>query len=211
MVGGDGANWIRRGVEELGNGVFQLDGFHLSRACGRGYGRKLGSVIYRSIRAGDVEFARALMSAASEPETDTARRDRLYVESNVVNGVDWRNRVPDAPPDARGLGTMESNGDKLIANRMKKRGMSWTVRGAHRMAKVVQLRRNGDLSRFCRRRRRRRQREADLSNHRHTGTMPTTRLSDWAEASVPVLSGPHNSRPWTHYLRNLVKPLHRLN
>ena len=52
------------------------------------------------------------MSAAAEPETDTARRDRLYVESNVVTGVDWRNRVSDAPADARSLGTMESNGDK---------------------------------------------------------------------------------------------------
>lgn len=37
VVGGDGANWIRRGVDELGSvrrSVFQLDGFHLSRACG---------------------------------------------------------------------------------------------------------------------------------------------------------------------------------
>ena len=39
VVGGDGANWIRRGAEEFGSAVFQLDGFHLSRACGRGYGR----------------------------------------------------------------------------------------------------------------------------------------------------------------------------
>ena len=191
--------------------MFQLDGFHLSRACGRGYGRKLGSVIYQSIRAGEVEFARALMSAATEPETDTARRDRLYVESNVSNGVDWRNRVPNAPPDARGLGTMESNGDKLIANRMKKRGMSWTIRGAHRMAKVVQLKRNGELSRFCRRYRPRRQRGADLSSHRHSEATSKTRLSDWTQVSVPALSGPHSSRPWTHSLRNLLKPLHRLN
>ena len=211
VVGGDGASWIRRGADEFGCGVFQLDGFHLSRACGRGYGRKLGSVIYQSIRAGEVEFARALMSAATEPETDTARRDRLYVESNVSNGVDWRNRVPNAPPDARGLGTMESNGDKLIANRMKKRGMSWTIRGAHRMAKVVQLKRNGELSRFCRRYRPRRQCGADLSSHRHSEATSKTRLSDWTQVSVPALSGPHSSRPWTHSLRNLLKPPHRLN
>ena len=52
VVGGDGANWIRRGAEEFGSAVFQLDGFHLSRACGRGYGRKLGSAIYDAIRSG---------------------------------------------------------------------------------------------------------------------------------------------------------------
>ena len=72
-----------------------------------------------------------------------AHRDREYVESNVSTGMDWRNRVPNAPPNARSLGTMESNGDKLIANRMKNPSMSWTIRGAHRMVKVIQLDRNG--------------------------------------------------------------------
>ena len=32
VVGGDGANWIHKGVEALGHAVFHLDGFHLSRA-----------------------------------------------------------------------------------------------------------------------------------------------------------------------------------
>lgn len=216
VVGGDGANWIRRGVDEFGShrrAVFQLDGFHLSRACGRGYGRKLGSVIYQSIRAGEVEFARALMSSASEPETDTARRDREYVESNVSSGVDWRNRVPNAPPDARGLGTMESNGDKLTANRMKKRGMSWTIRGAHRMSKAIQLSRNGELTEFCRVRTRRRsdRHAADTPPTSHREPVSAAHVSDWGGASVPALSGPHSSRPWTRSLRNLIRPLHLQN
>ena len=214
VVGGDGANWIRRGVNELGSvrrSVFQLDGFHLSRACGRGYGREIGSAIYEAIRSGSHRYARALMSAAEVAEGKTAIRNREYVRSNVSIGMDWRNRVPNAPPDARGLGTMESNGDKLTANRMKKRGMSWTIRGAHRMAKVIQLRRNGELSNFCRRQLREDRRETHLSAHRHSDTIQRTRVSDWAEVSVPALSGPHNSRPWTHSLRNLVKPRHRLN
>ena len=97
VVGGDGANWIRRGAEEFGSAVFQLDGFHLSRACGRGYGRKLGSAIYDAIRSGSQEYARALMSAAEAVEGKTAIRNREYVESNISNGVDWRNRVPNAP------------------------------------------------------------------------------------------------------------------
>ena len=214
VVGGDRANWIRHGVDELGSqrrAVFQLDGFHLSRACGRGYGREIGSAIYDAIRSGSQEYARALMSAAEVVEGKTANRNREYVESNISNGVDWRNRVPNAPADARSLGTMESNGDKLTANRMKKRGMSWTIQGAHRMAKVVQLKRDGELSGFCRRQRRWGRRETELSAHRHSAAMPKTRVSDWAEASVPSLRGPHSSRPWTHSLRRLVQSPYRLN
>ena len=58
VVGGDGAAWIRRGVEEFGNAVYQLDGFHLSRACGRGYGAETGSAIYEAIRSGSHDCAR---------------------------------------------------------------------------------------------------------------------------------------------------------
>jgi hypothetical protein len=43
------------------------------------------------------------------------------------------------------LGAIEGNVDKLIANRMKKRGMSWTKRGGNRMARLINLRERGQL------------------------------------------------------------------
>ena len=211
VVGGDGANWIRSGTAEFGNAVFQLDGFHLSRACGRGYGGEIGPAIYDAIRSGAQDCGRLLMSAAPPAETTTAIRDREYVESNLRVGVDWRNRVPDAPSDARSLGAMESNGDKLTANRLKKRGMSWTIRGVHRMSKVIQLNRNGELSEFCGSRRRSDRRETHLPPHRDRKVVSKIWASNWAEVSVPALNGPHNSRPWAQSLRNLLQPPHRLN
>ncbi len=204
VVGGDGAEWIFRGAQEFPNAVFQLDGFHLSRACGRGYGAEIGPAIYDAIRSGSEEYARSLMYAAEAPETQTAIRDREYVESNLSNGVDWRNRVPNVPPGTRSLGTMESNGDKLTANRMKKRGMSWTIRGANRMAKTIQLSRNGELSRFCHRRLAHRPVQARRRPPPRDRPMTKTRASDWAEASVPALNGPHRYRPWAIGLRRLL-------
>ncbi len=191
--------------------MFQLDGFHLSRACGRGYGAEVGSAIYDAIRSGSHEYARALMSAAMAADTKWATRDREYVESNMVNGVDWRKRVPNAPPDARSLGTMESNGDKLTANRMKKRGMSWTIHGANRMAKAIQLSRNGELARFCHRRSMHvsvRGRRCPSARDRSTNI---AQASDWADASAPALSGPHSSRPWVVGLRSLLRHDYLLN
>ena len=125
------------------------------------------------------------MSAAEAVEGKTAIRNREYVESNISNGVDWRNRVPNAPSDARSLGTMESNGDKLTANRMKKRGMSWSIRGANRMAKTIQLCRNGELSMFCRRRTV--CGSGPTMNHRPVRERPrsTTRVSDRLRPQYP--------------------------
>ena len=44
---------------------------------------------------------------------------------------------------------MESNEDKLFADRMKKRGLSWTIRGAQRMGKAIELAFNEELARWC--------------------------------------------------------------
>jgi hypothetical protein len=45
----------------------------------------------------------------------------------------------------RGLGAIEGNIDKLIANRMKRRDMSWTIKGAQRMSRLISLREMGKL------------------------------------------------------------------
>ena len=205
VVGGDGANWIREGVRDFPNAVFQLDGFHLSRACGIGYGKEPGHGIYEAIRSGDAQGALARMSQAAPAETKSAVNNRKYTENNVVVGVDWRNVVPDAPVDARSLGTMESNGDKLTANRMKKRGMSWTIRGANHMAKTIQLCRNGELSM---RRRNSRNTEPERtvvrrrSRHRRAGAV---RGGGLPQTAMPALTGPHASRPWATSLRRLTQ------
>ena len=75
------------------------------------------------------------------------------------------------------------------------------------MAKVIQLNRNGELSKFCRSRRRCDRREPDdLPTHQRHEAVSKTRVSNWAEVSVPALSGPHSYRPWVHSLRNLIQP-----
>ena len=114
VVVGGGARWIRLGVEEFGNErfgnvVFHLDGFHLSWACGIGYGGELGRVIYCAIGSGDAGLARASISAAPSAQTQKEISNRRHVESNVVCGVDWRNRGRWVPETARSLGTMECN------------------------------------------------------------------------------------------------------
>ena len=74
VVGGDGANWVREGAYELPTAEFQLDGFHLARACGRGYGKKLGRAIYEAIRSGDSRGAHARMKEAAPAETWLSER-----------------------------------------------------------------------------------------------------------------------------------------
>jgi hypothetical protein len=106
------------------------------------------------------------------------------------------------------LGTMEANQDKLICNRMAKRGLSWKIDGALRMAKVLQLRANGEIRPYCERRQPVERGDSVKNWHSHS---KLNGHQKWLEAGLPALVGPHASRPWVEKLRDRTNLSHRLN
>ena len=207
VLGGDGANWIDKGVGELPFSIRQLSGFHLSRSCRRGW--ENGKEVYDTIRCGRVN---ELIVNPVERSGKTAGKNRQYVLARLEKGVDWRKKVEGTavasivPEDARGLGAIEGNEYHLFADRMKDRGMSWTIKGAQHMGKAIQLVANGELRKWCGRR-------ALESGKRKNN--PSFDLFEWqsgseTRASLPALEGPHASRPWVRVIRNMTVNTHRL-
>ena len=204
VIGGDGAKWIDNVAAETAGGIRQLDGFHLARACGWGW--EGGKAIYEAIREGEIERACFLMQNLKPREGSGVIKARRYVERNLERGQDWRRR---SEMQGRGLGTIEANEDKLICNRMKKRGLSWTIQGALRMNKVIQLAANQEILPFCLRERSLERGVTVLSSQ--NANPPSKNNQKWLEASVPALFGPHSARPWVDKLRHLVYPSYPVN
>ena len=126
-------------------------------------------------------------------------------EEHVVPGED----IP-IPEDARGLGTMEGNQSHLFSDRMKDRGMSWTIKGAQHMGKAIQLSFNGELGMWCGRR------PLDSDTSSQMGIALSFDLFDELagagnRAGLPATEGPHASRQWVKALRNLSTPYFPLN
>jgi hypothetical protein len=147
LVGGDGAPWIRGGLPPDGRGVFQLDPFHLARACRRRL-RQFGAAAYQAARSGDPTALAEQLGRAWATARTAARRAKLaefegFLAANADGLQAWQARVPAAYRHHVGLGTMEANIDKPYAQRFKRRGMSWSHAGLASMAKVLQLRENG--------------------------------------------------------------------
>jgi len=208
IVGSDGAGWARGGVDVLG-GIFQLDRFHLLRALHRGVGEELVREVYQACAAGDVAKADNLLQRAQEGSRgESAKRIarlRGYLLNNSPGLRDYRLEVGYA--GFRGLGAIEGNVDKLIANRMKKRGMSWTKRGGHRMARLINLREMGQLHLWVNRREKQHRfqsipvsAEVMSEKGRYTGRDHGA----WLEAGLPSLHGPHANRPWARVLRAIA-------
>jgi hypothetical protein len=203
VVGGDGAHWVKEGAELLG-GIYQLDRFHLRRALNQVLDNGLVMEVYQTCTRGDVARAESILASEqqkSSPEQATEiGRLRGYLLDNAFGLRDYRLVVKGE--GLRGLGAIESNVDKVACNRMKKRGMSWTIKGANNMARLISLREMGQLhSRITRK-------ETAPQNIPVPEVKVSTKLrpkddAAWLAADLPALHGPHQDRPWVHILREL--------
>jgi len=186
-----------------------VDGFHLARACGRALGKQAGRELYKTIRHGQETEAFKLLELSEPATTKGASKARAYVQARVSTGADWRVRIEDVPDGARSLGTMESNGDKLVANRLKKRGMSWIRAGVERLAKVIQA--NGELAQHCRSRAREVNEQYSKSSAPRRSQIQKPAHDQWLQATIPALVGPHADRSWVQGLHQLAHNHYRLN
>jgi len=210
--GGDGARWVRAGPEEFPGAVWQLDGYHLSRACGRAMGTELGQELYQALREGKIPRAQALLIADDAPSRENKTAQQAYRWVNKVAqegwGLDWRIRQQVTDDTARGLGCMEGNLAHLLAVRMKGKGRSWSPSGARHMAKVRELLANQEIQHWCYRQPERQ----ELPQKQRIQTRPgSTDPGQFLQAAVPALFGPFPNKPWVQWLRQLMHPSHLPN
>jgi hypothetical protein len=206
IVGGDGASWVKEGAELLG-GIYQLDKFHLKRAIHRGLANDpRGAEVYQACITGEIEKADELLLEAQQ-NIDTYRVDEItelrnYLVANCHGLRDYRLEVVD--DNLRGLGAIEGNVDKLVANRMKKRGMSWTIKGAQRMARLISLRKMGQIHQWITHRNKPDNGKLSKDQIYHKKIPKRKDTGAWLKAEMPVLYGPHQNRYWVKALRALT-------
>ncbi|MEM2960580.1 MAG: UPF0236 family protein [Candidatus Bathyarchaeia archaeon] len=156
---------------------------------------------------GEVDKADRLLTdtqrRASEGAAKEIARLRGYVMGNSFGLRDYQLEIDG--DGLRGLGTIEGNVDKLIANRMKKRGMRWTIKGVQRMSRLINLREMGKLHAWITSKDRTgssRQSNIGISKDK---PILNKDIGAWLEVGLPALHEPHQSRPWAQLLRALAR------
>jgi len=205
IIGGDGASWVKDGSQVFGGSLYQLDRFHLYRAMLRATGNMTNANrAFRLAASGDTRGAITVLDteAAKTPKKQPElKKAANYLRSNAAGLVDYRSRISSASEDMRGLGAIESNIDKVLANRMKKRGMAWGYTGAHNMAKVIQMLANGESSPSCQLKESK-ERIAKTIRRRVNEALESDPAA-WLTSRMPALIGPHQGRPWVKALRDI--------
>jgi len=210
IVGGDGAAWVKEGASYV-NGRFQLDRYHLNRelCAALGHDGETRGKVWQACESGKAELGLQIMvEAMRKAKGEQARRIAKayhYLEENRSGLGDYRLTLEEEGKELRRTGAIEGNVDKLVVRRMKNQGMSWTVRGIRRLLCVRFLILEGRLNEWL-------VRENDggpsiniphRKIRRVVNQFSMQESDAWLKAGLPVLYGPHASRPWVKALKGL--------
>lgn len=206
----DGAPWTKGVGDYFDRIQIQMDRFHLHRRLRAVFGPEQASGLIRLLAQGDVKaFLDTMEASIGDGKTHENRVKRRgvfnFCKQHEGELLDYRLRE-EKPPQGillRGMGAIEPYVDKVIANRMKKRGMRWTLAGADAMARLRALNANGELHEYASRR---------IAWQVRTDGKIVARVKErvlddperWLRKAVPALYGPHADRPWVKAIRELL-------
>jgi len=209
LIGGDGAPWIKEGAQNyFPNSVYQLSKFHLARNLKKSLSHH--KEVQRRIRGllKEEQIDQALKELHQErilrPEHQKEIEGLIHYIYSNQEGLNAVDRLREQGLKVEDLGAVEGNIDKSLANRFKKRGMRWSIAGALSLAKVGEKIVNNEWDSWWPREADPLRLKLDLekvvsldfdqgSNDKYDHTY-----------SLPVLSGPHQDRPWVKSLKRLV-------
>lgn len=157
IVNGDGASWIKNGLDQEGC-IFQLDPFHISKAVLRQvYDKKEVGKVLQMLKVGQItEAFKRIHELKYECGGEADKVKKLeeleeYLSNNREGLLPYKMReginLPEPPEGLqyRSLGTMEHNIFDVLGNRMKSRKMSWSIRGADNLSKILASKASGEL------------------------------------------------------------------
>lgn len=157
IVNGDGASWIKNGLDQEGC-IFQLDPFHISKAVLRQvYDKKEAGKLLRMLKAGQItEAFKRINELKYECGGEADKVKKLveleeYLSNNREGLLPYKMReginLPEPPEGLqyRSLGTMEHNIFDVLGHRMKGRKMSWSIKGADNLSKILASKASGEL------------------------------------------------------------------
>jgi len=145
IVNADGATWAKQEQEYDASIIQQLDLFHIHQAVVREISDKSkAKKIRKYINKNSYEDVFLELEGLYDLEENEKGKGKIlelitYLSENVEHLERYTERHLDLPEgiEYRGMGTIEGSQHNVICDRMKNRGMSWSISGGGNMAKLL--------------------------------------------------------------------------
>jgi len=146
ILNGDGAAWIKHGIDDTVH--YQLDSFHKHQAVLRNVSdktqrRTILELLDENKIDNALEYIEALANSIEDEKEEKRLKDLYsYFNENRYGLIPYQERglrIPHPPEGIvyRNLGTMEHHICDIIAQRMKHKKASWSIKGAENLGKLL--------------------------------------------------------------------------
>jgi hypothetical protein len=211
IFGGDGDSWITSGIKDyFSSATYILCLYHLYKRFKESLGRRKPEqkVIKDLLLSNQIDQGLSVIDQLIRSPYDQKEKDNLvklytYISRNRL-GVTNQVRLKDKGIER--AGAIESNINKVIASRFKKRGMSWSKPGALALLKIKETIINGEWNNWWEI-----ERERNIKVGKYKPPLPAAYFKKEAETSplievtIPAFIGPDQDKPWVGVLRKLTE------
>jgi len=211
LFGGDGDSWIISGVGDyFPSATYLLCFYHLFKRLREGLGRRKEEqkTIKDLLLSNQTDKALSKIEQMIRAPYDLKEKDNLTKFYTYIfrNRQGIANQVILKDQEIQRTGAIESNINKVIASRFKKRGMSWSEKGALSLLKIKETILNGEWDDWWET-----ERERNIKVGKYKPPLPAsyfnqeTESSPLIEVTIPALRGPDQGKPWVGVLRELSR------
>jgi hypothetical protein len=211
LFGGDGDSWIISGVGDyFPSATYLLCFYHLFKKLRECLGRRKNEqkIIKDLLLSNQIDKGLSVIDQLIRNPYDQKDKDNLaklytYISRNR-QGITNQFKLKDK--EIERAGAIESNINKVIAARFKKRGMSWSIPGALALLKIKETILNNEWDDWWKT-----ERERNIKVGKYKPPLPAsyfkkeTETSPLIEVTIPALRGPDQGKPWVGVLRELSR------
>ena len=209
LFGGDGDSWIICGIKDyFPLAIYLLCLYHLFKKIREGLGKRKDEqkMVKDLLLSNQIDKALTRIKGMIREPYDLKEKDNLIKLYTYLfrNRQGITNQVILKDQEIQGTGAMESNVNQVIASRFKKKGMSWSKKGALSFLKIKETILNNECDLWWEK-----GRGQNIKVNKFNPPLSATYFKEEAkslpliEASIPALVGPDQGKPWVSVLRKL--------
>jgi len=211
LFGGDGDSWITSGIKDyFPSATYLLCFYHLFKKLREGLGRRKNEqkIIKDLLLSNQIDKGLSVIDQLIRNPYDQKEKDNLVKLYTYLsrNRLGITNQVKLKDKEIERTGAIESNINKVIASRFKKRGMSWSEKGALSLLKIKETILNNEWDDWWKT-----ERERNIKVGKYKPPLPAsyfkkeTETAPLIEVTIPALRGPDQGKPWVGVLRELSR------
>ena len=211
IFGGDGDSWITSGIKDyFSSATYILCLYHLYKKFKESLGRRKEQqrIIKDLLLSNQIDKGLSVIDQLIRNPHDLKEKDNLvklytYISRNR-QGITNQFILKDKGIER--AGAIESNINKVIASRFKKRGMSWSKPGALALLKIKETIINGEWDKWWET-----ERERNIKVSKYKPPLSASyfkkeaEISPLIEVTIPAFIGPDQDKPWVGVLRKLTE------